>query len=108
MQRMNTPYYPRTANDIILGDWVEDRISGCNGIAMCRAEYLTGCTQIGIMLTGTTDDGKPRDWVYFDWQRLAVICRETHLADIQTSAATLQRNGAGEAPPQPAAGLRHS
>ena len=56
---------------IKLGSQVLDIISGIEGIATSRVEYITGCTQYGV--TPPAKDGKPSDACYFDEQRLRVI-----------------------------------
>ena len=54
---------------IKLGTKVKDSITGFEGIATSRVEYLIGCTQIGI--TPPVDkDGKVPDVVYLDEYRL--------------------------------------
>ena len=57
---------------IELGMKVEDVITGFRGVAMCRAEYLTGCTQYGVA-PAVDKDGRPVEWVFIDEGRLKVI-----------------------------------
>ena len=54
---------------IKLGTEVKDRITGFEGIATSRVEYLTGCTQIGIP-SPVDKDGKVPEIVYLDESRL--------------------------------------
>lgn len=57
---------------IKLGQKVKDKITGFTGIAVAKAEYLTGCTQIGIS-PPMGKDGKLGESMYFDWTRLEVL-----------------------------------
>ncbi len=57
---------------IKLGDKVKDPITGFNGTAVSRIEYLYGCIRIGIQ--GPVDKGgKVPDPVYFDEPQLENI-----------------------------------
>jgi hypothetical protein len=57
---------------IELGCRVRDRISGFEGIASGRADYLTGCTQYAVAAKGL-HEGKPVAWQWFDELRLEVV-----------------------------------
>jgi hypothetical protein len=57
---------------IQLGSTVTEAISGFTGIASGRCEYLTGCTQILVQPIGLDKDGKKRDGLWLDEQRLTV------------------------------------
>lgn len=70
-----------------LGDKVRDEMTGFEGIAVSRTEYLFGCVSIGVQPTGLTEKGKPRELEYFDEQRLS-----------EASAAPV--GGPGDHPPQ--------
>lgn len=59
-------------NNVKLGNRVRDKITGFEGIAVARVEYLTGCTQIGIA-PGIDKDGKVPDTLYFDYTRLDIL-----------------------------------
>lgn len=86
-------------DDLTLGQTVRDRISGLTGIAASKVEYITGCTQFAVAQAGT-ENGKPIDWAYFDWQRLQVDdLAPNEFADVVESPTTQQRNGAGDTPP---------
>lgn len=88
-----------TVFDVELGDKVRDRLSGLEGIVAARVEYLTGCTQMAVVAPGLKADGDPREWKYFDWQRLQKDVSHTNeWAEIQASEASQRRDGAGEAP----------
>lgn len=54
---------------ISLGDHVKDAITGMEGIAVARVDYLTGCTQICIS-PKVDKDGKLQDSHYVDESRL--------------------------------------
>ena len=55
---------------IKIGQMGKDSITGFKGLAMGRAEYLTGCTQILLTPTALDKDGKRRDGEWFDEQRI--------------------------------------
>ncbi len=69
-----------------LGAIVRDEITGFEGVAVSRTEYLFGCVSVGVQPVGLTEKGKPGDVVYFDEQRLD-----------DASAATV--GGPGDVPP---------
>ena len=54
---------------IELGKKYQDKHTGFIGTAVCKTEYLYGCTRVGL-LSSELKDGKPLDWVYFDEQSL--------------------------------------
>lgn len=55
-----------------LGDKVQDKVTGYEGIATARVEYLNGCTQYGV--SGKVDkDGKVPDVLYIDHSQLEVV-----------------------------------
>lgn len=58
---------------IQLGSKAKDKITGFTGVAIGRAEYLTGCTQILLTPDKLTKDGKRPEGEWFDEQRLEVI-----------------------------------
>ena len=55
---------------IKLGSAVMDRISGLEGIAVSRVEYLNECVQYGIQ--GESKDGKIPESQYIDEQQLII------------------------------------
>lgn len=57
---------------IKLGQKVRDTITGLEGIAVARSEYLYGCVRIGIQ-PQEVKEGKPADWVYVDEPQLRVV-----------------------------------
>lgn len=52
-----------------LGDKLKDLVSGMEGIAVSRIEYLNGCIQYGIALN-TGKNKIPEDCRYFDENQL--------------------------------------
>jgi len=55
-----------------LGEILKDKVTGFQGVAMCRTEYFTDCTHYGLC-SQTLKDGKPLNWEYFDETRLVRI-----------------------------------
>jgi hypothetical protein len=53
-----------------LGDKVKDTVSGLEGIAVARSEYLNGCRQIAIEMAAEKGERKT-EWV--DEQRVAIL-----------------------------------
>ncbi len=62
---------------IKLGAHVRDRISGLEGVASARIEFLNGCVQICIRPTKLSKDGTPMDGQYIDQQQIEVLA-EVH------------------------------
>jgi hypothetical protein len=58
---------------IALGDKVRDSISGFDGIATGRFEYLSGCVRIEVTPDRLDKDGKLIDYAVIDELRLVVI-----------------------------------
>jgi len=58
---------------IQLGDVVRDEWTGFIGLAIARAEYLTGCTQICVKPNGLTADGRMMDGEWLDEARVVVV-----------------------------------
>ena len=55
---------------ITLGTIVQDTITGFTGVAVCRTEWLHGCTRIGVESQRLDKDGKAQDPQHFDEQRV--------------------------------------
>lgn len=53
-----------------LRDMVKDYITGYEGIAVARAEYLYGCVSVQVQATGLKEDGGKREPEWIDEQRL--------------------------------------
>lgn len=86
---------PENQSSIKLGSRVRDRITGFEGIAVARVEYLTGCTQYGITPTGS---GEVKGSEYLDWQRLEYDRSITELHKLANSQVSLQGNGPSDPP----------
>lgn len=85
--------------DAALGQTLRDRLTGLEGTAASRIEFLTGCTQFGLAQPGLTADGNTKEWRYFDWQRLEVAENiDNPWAQTRQSEATRRADGPGEAP----------
>lgn len=76
---------------IELGKKYRDNISGFEGVATARFEYLTGC--IRYCLESGGKDGKPEEWI-FDEQRL----EEVEAPPVKTKSA--KRGGSRPTPPR--------
>ncbi len=57
---------------IKLGQKVRDTLTGLEGTAVGRSEYLYGCVRIAIQPEGVKD-GKIADWVTVDEPQLEVV-----------------------------------
>lgn len=55
---------------IELGQKVRDSISGFEGIATARAEFLHGCIRIQVSPTKLQENGQPIEGQYFDEAQL--------------------------------------
>ncbi len=62
---------------ITLGSKVKDVVSGFEGVAMGRAEYLTGCTQYLVAPVKLDKDNKLGDAHWFDEGRLSITAPPT-------------------------------
>jgi hypothetical protein len=67
-------------SNIELGDEVRDLVTGVQGIATAKIDYLVGCRHIGITLTSLNDDGVPFPVQWVDEPQLEVVKR--HAVDI--------------------------
>ena len=65
------------AYEIQLGDLVRDPITGVQGVAVCRAQWLYGCLRITVQPEGFKD-GKAPDTIGFEEPQLEVIERGKH------------------------------
>ena len=57
---------------INIGDKVKCVISGFEGIATSRTEYINGCIRFGVQPEKLTKEGKPLDAEFFDEKQLVV------------------------------------
>ncbi len=58
---------------IKLGDKVKDSITGFEGTAVAKCDYLYGCKQFQV--EGVDHDKQPKSW-WFDFQRLKKVIEE--------------------------------
>lgn len=65
---------------ITLGQRVRDTITGFQGIAIGRTEWLHGCFRIGIE-SEELNAGKPIDPVWFDEMRVEILAQTNHQVD---------------------------
>lgn len=80
----------------ILGCFVRDTLTGFEGIATGRSEYMYGCAQVAITPDKLGPDGKPIQGEWFDEQRVALVDQRP-IRVSETSTATSggpQRNAA--------------
>lgn len=82
---------------IKLGSKVRDTISGYEGIATARTEYLYGCVRITIE-SQTLKDGKPVEAAWFDEQRVEVLEEGAPVVQPTSSA---KAGGPQNDPPSP-------
>jgi hypothetical protein len=57
---------------IRLGQKLRDKVTGFEGIATARCEYLNGCVQYCV-LPPVDEKGERRDGIYIDQQQLEVV-----------------------------------
>jgi hypothetical protein len=55
-----------------LGDVVRDRVSGFQGVAVCRSEWLNGCVRWSVQ-PQALHEGKPIESQYIDEEQLEVV-----------------------------------
>lgn len=84
---------------INLGDKARDTVTGFEGIAVVRSEYISGCARVGLQ-PAVDKDGKIPDAQHFDEPMLTVVKAAT------VPAAPSNRGGPRDAPSQHAAPKR--
>ena len=60
--------------EVTLGNKVRDIVTGFEGIAISRIEYLNGCIQYGVK-PKVNKDGKHLDVEYIDQEQIEVISK---------------------------------
>lgn len=60
---------------VVLGQFYRDKITGTEGYAMSKTEFLHGCNRINLEPPGTKGDGELKDTVYFDEKRLEPVSK---------------------------------
>lgn len=68
------------AKNVNLGSLVRDRITGFEGVAIGRHEYLTGCNKVTVQPQGLTKEGKVKESQWFDEQGLLVVTPASEMA----------------------------
>lgn len=71
-----------------MGDRAKDKISGYEGVITGRCEHITGCNTYGLH-AGLDKEGKVRDLVWFDEDRLEVVAEK----QVPPSAVAGKKNG---------------
>lgn len=61
---------------IELGDKVRDQVTGYEGIAVARTEWLHGCARITVQPANLDKDGKPPETVTFDELQLTRVVEQ--------------------------------
>ena len=59
-------------DEIRLGLKVRDKVTGFEGIATAKCEYINGCIQYGVT-PKIGEDGKYPDCQYLDYKRLEIV-----------------------------------
>lgn len=84
---------------IELGSKVKDIVSGFEGIATGRAEYMTGCVQYLVSTTKLGKDGDIQNSHWFDEMRLKVTAKPSAtLAQARDRFAATQPGGPQDEP----------
>ncbi len=65
---------------VVLGDRVRCRITGCEGIAVARTDWIYGCLRWGVQREKLEKEGKVQDPAWFDDDQLVIVERNTHLS----------------------------
>lgn len=83
-----------SANDpfegVGIGDEVEDTVTGFTGVAMARAEYLTGCHQVYVLpRSDAANELKDGNW--FDIERIRVLTKGKVVVKARPSGADLPK-----------------
>lgn len=73
---------------IKLGSRVRDAITGFEGIAIARTEWIYGCSRIGVEATKLDEKGKPADAQWFDEQRIELVKEQAPPLSAQSDAPT--------------------
>ena len=61
--------------EIVLGKTYRDKVSGMEGVALCRSQWMYGCERITLQpaYDKTKNDGKMPDMVVFDAPSLELV-----------------------------------
>lgn len=58
---------------IKLGSKVRDTLTGFEGVAVARTEWIYGCARVGVEKEGLDEKGTPVEAQWFDEQRLELV-----------------------------------
>ena len=61
------------SKEIVLGNKIEDMVSGLTGIAIARVEYLNGCVQFALRPKIKKGENKFPEATYFDESQLKIV-----------------------------------
>jgi len=93
-----------------LGDLVEDIVTGFQGVAVARTQWLHGCLRYTVQPQGVTKDGKIRETQTFDEPQLKILRRAiapatpapyTRFIDTRLTPLTQQERKTGGPRPEP-------
>jgi hypothetical protein len=73
--------------NIVLGNWVEDKITGFAGYAVGKVVYISGCNQV-LVQPKVKENGEFQDSRWVDEQRLQVLNRATGMENLLDNTAT--------------------
>lgn len=79
-----------------IGDLLEDRVTGFQGIVMAITLYSTGCKHYGLASQKLKEDGSIADWEWIDQSRLERI----HERRVVFKTGIKKTSGAFPNPPQ--------
>lgn len=63
---------------INLGDRVRDKVTGFEGIVVCRSEWLQGCVRLSVQPEKLDKEGKVKESVTFDELQLEMVKQRVH------------------------------
>jgi hypothetical protein len=70
--------------EIKLGDVAKDTITGFEGVAIARTEWLNGCVRISLQPKKLQENGKPIDSETFDETQLAIVAPGLRHVEVRT------------------------
>lgn len=76
-----------------LGDKVRDRVTGLEGIAVARTQWLNGCVRIAIQPAKLDKDGKVQESTYVDEPQIEILKRSAITVEISTPRPVLTERG---------------
>lgn len=75
-----------------LGEVLKDKVTGFKGVVRSRADYLTGCNRYALQPRQLKDDGKPREWTWFDEDEL-VSTKDKTVVLVEQDDSPKHKNG---------------